>query len=91
MSTHRRIRGATWQAGMTAGNEGLRPLLNGQPVPGAFAASTLDGWVMCHPEPELQRVRPSARAPLGLAYLTDEFRDKVLRTGKVTMARSPGE
>lgn len=43
-----RVAGAEWQAGITPGNAMLRILLNGNPVPLAFAASTRGGWVLAY-------------------------------------------
>ncbi len=82
-SPPRPVRGAVWQAGVTEKNERLKVLFNGEPLPSCFAAG--EGWVLCHPEPTLQPVRYSRKAPLGLAYLIDEFRDKVLLTGHVAL------
>lgn len=81
----RAVRGAVWQAGVTEGNERRKVLFNGEPLPSCFAAGR--NWVLCHPEPALQATRPTPRAPLGLAYLIDEFRDKVLLTGRVEIVR----
>jgi hypothetical protein len=81
----RHVRGAIWQAGVTEGNERRKVLFNGEPLPACFAAGK--GWVLCHPEPSLMPTRSSPRAPLGLAYLIDEFRDKVLLTGRVEIVR----
>jgi hypothetical protein len=78
-----RIPGAEWQAGVTPDNAAKKVLLNGEPAPLAFAASAAGGWAMCHPEPTLSRTPTTTRAPLGLAYLIDQFADKVLRRGRV--------
>ena len=40
------IPGATWQAGVTPGNENLKVLLDGEPCRDAIAASDVDGWVV---------------------------------------------
>lgn len=41
----RKVDGAAWQAGVSPGNERLKVMLNGEPMPDAIAASDADGWV----------------------------------------------
>lgn len=72
---------AAWQAGITPRNWRKKVLLNGEPVPLAFAAGR--DWVMCHPEPRVTSVPFSENAPLGLQDLVDEFWDKVILRGTV--------
>jgi hypothetical protein len=49
------ITGADWQAGVTPNSDGFRPMLNGKPIAGAFAASVREGWV-CVAEELLPRM-----------------------------------
>jgi hypothetical protein len=81
----RRIRGAIWQAGVTPRSHRRKVLLDGSPLPLCFAAGA--NWALCYPEPQLQQVKPTPRAPLGLAYLIDEFKDAVLKQGVVSFVR----
>jgi hypothetical protein len=41
------IPGAQWQAGVTPESHRFRVLLDGEPMPLAFAASSDGGWVIC--------------------------------------------
>lgn len=86
----RRIQGASWQAGVTAGNERVKVLLDGEPVVGAVAASVSEGWVLVQPEPELVPVKCNSRAPVGLAYRIDPFLSPVRRVGVVTLVSLGG-
>jgi hypothetical protein len=54
----RAVAGAEWQPGVTCGADGLRPTLDGEPVPGALAASVTAGWVRVAP---LNLLRPPQR------------------------------
>lgn len=64
------IRRAEWQAGVTPNSSRFRVLLDGEPMPLAFAASASEGWVICYREPELKTLAAaSVRAPLAVEYV----------------------
>ena len=68
-SRPRRVRDATWQAGVTPESWRFKVLLNGEPVVSALAAlEGPDGWVIAAAEPRLCETKPSTRAPLGMEY-----------------------
>lgn len=69
-----KIPGSQWQAGVTSDSDRYRVLLDGSPVPLAFAASSDGGWVMRFLEPleigpEAHRVPadPLAALAIGVA------------------------
>lgn len=59
------VPGADWQAGVTKDNECFRPLLWGEPVVAAFAASVDDGWVDVYVPPTKGRGRFGDAGELG--------------------------
>lgn len=83
------IPAATWQAGVTPGNERLRVLLDGEPAVGAIAANEAEGWVVLQPEPRLVGGLSACRdAPLGIGYRVPLV-GRRRRTGRVQIV--PGD
>lgn len=55
------VGGADWQSGITENSSELRPFLDGEPVPLAFAAKAgLDGWVECYVDEQDTRANPNS-------------------------------
>jgi len=59
----RRVDGAEWQPAVTPRADAVRPTLDGEPVPGALAASVTRGWVYVAP---LDLLQPPCRGVVRL-------------------------